>query len=141
MADENKAEEAKRKSRELAKKELDRRRGFPVPPRKAMSEAKKANKGLLYPLPPYANPNPISMFLWARQEWDSLGRWKTFALPFIILTALLTWEKEKAMQEDYYYLLDRQELKEDFRALYVTDEEKQSRRKLFGLIPLPGGRR
>ena len=53
-----------------------------------------------------------------------------------MIVALLTWEKEKAMQEEYLDSVERRELKEKAVRLYAY--QRPPKRKLFGVIPLPG---
>lgn len=137
MADKDKAQNLREKSRSVAEKSLEGRGGFPVAPRKAMSNAKKASKGLLYPIAPYPSANPLQMFRWAQAEWSSLGRWQSLAAPVIILVALLTWEKEQATQEARWYDIDKVETKQYAARLYGAFGGKKRKRKLLGIIPLP----
>src|SRR5206468_1523718 len=98
MAKQDQITALRQKSRVAAEESLKEREGFPIPPRKAMAQAKKASKGLPYPLPPYAVANPLQLYRWAADEWRSLGRWQGLAAPVVALAALLTWEKERALQ-------------------------------------------
>jgi hypothetical protein len=140
MAKKDQLEKKRQKAREVAKKDLKERRGFPVAPRKAMSNAKKASKRLDYPLPPYAGANFLQLYRWGSEEWRKLGRWQGLAVPVVLLTALLTWEKEKAIQEDYYVRLEQQAIRQENAKLYGTFGRAPKQRKLLGIIPLPGGR-
>jgi hypothetical protein len=140
MAKQDKLEKERQKAREAAGKDLKERRGFPIAPRKAMANAKKASKRLSYPVPPYAGANILQLYRWGSEEWRKVGRWQNLALPFVILTALLTWEKEKALQEDYYVQLEQRAIREENAKLYGTFGRAPKPRKLFGFIPLPGKR-
>lgn len=140
MAKKDQLDMERQKAREAAKKDLKKRQGFPVAPRKAMSNAKKASKKLDYPVPPYAGVNLLQLYRWGSEEWRKLGRWQNLALPVVLLTALLTWEKEKALQEDYYVRLEQRAIREENARLYGTFGRAPKRRKLLGFIPLPGGR-
>lgn len=140
MAKKDQLEKERQKALKAAKKDLKERRGFPVAPRKAISNAKKASKRLDYPVPPYAGANLLQLYRWGSEEWSKLGRWQNLALPVILLTALLTWEKEKALQEEYYVHLEQRAIREENAKLYGTFGRVAKRRKLLGLIPLPGGR-
>jgi hypothetical protein len=140
MAKKDEVSKLRRESRRLATKELRTGGGFPIAPRKAMSQAKKASKDLAYPLAPYAAANPFQLFRWAAQEWDKLGRWQGLALPVIIITALRTWEKEKAAQETYFMELERRAIRRENARLYGTYGVAPKKRKLFGFIPSPGGK-
>ena len=113
---------------------------WPAPPRKAMSRAKKVSKGLPYSLAPYPSANPLQLYRWAEAEWRSLGQWQGLALPVILLVGLLTWEKEKALQEDYRLKLERFETKQYAANLYGAFGRPRRKRKLLGVIPLPGRR-
>jgi hypothetical protein len=93
--------ELQKKSRLDALKIMRGSEGFPVPPRKAMAQARKATKKLGYPVAPYTNTNPLQLFNWAKLEWAKLGKWQTLATPVILLVGLLTWNKEQAIQEEY----------------------------------------
>jgi len=112
MADKKKVTTLRLKSRLAAFDALKSPRGFLVPPRKAMSVAKKESKGLAYPLPPYDGQNLLLMFRRAQNEWKSLGKYRRLALPVIILVALTTWEKENELREARW---DRIELEETAR--------------------------
>ena len=69
MPEKDKLKKARQKSRFAAMEALRENKGFPIPPRKAMSQAKKASKKLAYPLPPYAGAGPVQLFRWAQFEW------------------------------------------------------------------------
>ncbi len=140
MAKKDKVEAERKKARAAAEKDLKERRGFPIPPRKAMSHANKLSKKLVYPVPPYPGANYLQLFRWGSEEWRKLGRWQNLALPVILLTALLTWEKEKALQDDYYLRLEEAAIKREHEKLLVTSVPARKRRKLLGFVPLPGGR-
>src|SRR5205814_10398610 len=99
MADKNKVSKLREKSRIAALEGLRSKPGFPVPPRKAMSLAKKKSKKSAYPLPPYPGANPLMIFQWARGEWQQLGKWQRLALPVILVVGLTTWEKEAQLRE------------------------------------------
>jgi hypothetical protein len=134
MAKKDKVGELRAKSKFAAMEGLRPKNAFPLPPRKAMSQAKKASKGLAYPLPPYPNAGLPSLYRWASAEWRSLGRWQSLALPVIAIVALRTWEQERMLQDEY----DAQLLKEETRRaaidLYVAREQPQQRKKFFGII-------
>ncbi len=74
--------------------------GFPVPPRKAMSEARKVSKKLPYPVPPYPGTNLLQLFRWGQYEWWKLDKWQSVAAPVMALVALLTWEQERELREE-----------------------------------------
>src|SRR3954468_9941943 len=99
MAKKDNAKSLSEKTKSDAIKGLKKHEGLPVPPRKAMSQAKKTSKKLPYPVAPYPLANPLQLYRWAEAEWKSLGRWQTLAAPFILVAALRTWEKEKEIQE------------------------------------------
>jgi hypothetical protein len=132
--------ELKKKSRLDAFKILRENEGFPVPPRKAMSQAKKATKMLGYPVAPYTNTNPIQLFNWAKQEWGKLGRWQSLATPVVLLVGLLTWQKEQAVQEEYMGNSEKAKARRLAAQIYRVAEEPKRKRKLLGIIPLPGGK-
>jgi hypothetical protein len=111
--------------------------GFPVPPRKAMARAKKVSKGLAYPVAPYPNANKLSMYRWASSEWKGLGRWQSLAAPVVLIVALLTWEKEKALQEARWFQIEKEETRRRAAEIYGAFGRPR-RRKLLGIIPLPG---
>ncbi len=140
MARKNKVIELRRKSRLDALKLLQKPEGLPLPPRKAMAQAKKAGKKLGYPVPPYPNSNPIQLyqlFKWAREEWNKLGRWQSLAAPVAALVALTTWEKELTIQKEYYIQLAEEKARQVAASDNPVEAPKQ-RRKLFGIVPLPG---
>src|SRR5215210_8711737 len=133
MARKDKLKELQQKSRFAAMEGLRPRGGFPVPPRKAMAEAKKASKKLSYPVPPYPGANMLQLYRWTRYEWWKLGKWQRVALPVIVLVALTTWEKEKELQEARWKEIDRLETKRTAAHLYgAFGPRKPTRRKLFG---------
>ncbi len=138
MAKEDKIKQLKQKSRFAAMEGLRPTSGLPTPPRKAVKQAKKASKGLSYPVPPYAGANPTQVYRWAQQEWTSLGRWQSLALPVIIIAGLLTWEREKALQETRWDQIERIETKQLAAETYGAFGRPERKRKLFGIIPLPG---
>lgn len=138
MAKDDKVKELRQKSMYAAMEGLRPRLGFPVPPRKAMARAKKASKKLPYPLPPYANTNPLLLYRWASEEWRRLGRWQSLAGPVALVAALLTWEKEKALQEARWTELDKAAARQHAAEVYGA-YGRPRRRKLFGVIPLSGG--
>lgn len=141
MAGKDKLKKERRKSRFAAMEAMRRTQGFPMPPRKAMSRAKKSSKNLAYPLPPYAGAGPLQMFRWAQFEWKKLGRWQRVAAPVVVLSALLTWEKEVAMQEQRWDEIEHAQTKRAAAELYGAHgpsvyTQRTKRRKLFGLIPV-----
>lgn len=138
MAQKDKVKKERQKSRFAAMEALRENKGFPIPPRKAMSQAKKASKKLPYPLPPYAGANPVQVVRWSQFEWRRLRKWQNVALPFVIISALLTWEKERDLQERYLDDLERAQTKEAAARAYGAYGQQPKRRKLFGVIPLPG---
>jgi hypothetical protein len=119
----------RRKSRIAALDGLQSQPGFPVPPRKAMSLARKKSKGLSYPLPPFPGGNPLLLFQWARGEWQALGRYKRLALPFIAFVALTTWEKEREMQETRWDEIERNETVQFANDLYIRASTGPMKRK------------
>jgi hypothetical protein len=125
----------RRKSRVVARKELKSHPGFPVPPRKAMSLARKKSKGLPYPLPPYPGGNPVQLIRWVSGEWQKLGRFKRLALPVIAFVALTTWEKEREMQEARWDELERQQTIQLANDLYIraatNPKQVKSRRGIW----------
>lgn len=132
--------ELKKKSRLDAFKILRGSEGFPVPPRKAMSQARKATKALGYPVAPYTNTNPVQLFNWAKLEWIKLGRWQSLATPVILLVVLRTWQKEQTVQEEYMGNSDKAKARRLAAQIYRVAEPPQRKRKLLGIIPLPGGK-
>lgn len=129
MAKKSEIKTLRQKSRIAALEGLRSQKGFPVPPRKAMSLAAKKSKGLPYPLPPFAGGNLLLLFQWARGEWQSLGRHKKFALPIIALVALTTWEKENEMREARWDEIERDQTIRFANDLYikVTTPKKPKR--------------
>ena len=140
MAEKDKIKKARQKSKFAAMEALRDNKGFPVPPRKAMSRAKKASKKLAYPLPPYAGANPVQLYRWGQFEWKKLGRWQRLVLPVVVLNALLTWERERELQDRYWDQLDRAQAKEAAAQAYGVYGPRPKKRKLFGIIPIPGGK-
>jgi hypothetical protein len=140
MAEKDKLKQARQKSRFAAMEALRENKGFPIPPRKAMAQAKKSSKKLAYPLPPYAGANLVQLYRWAQFEWRKLGKRQGVVLPFVVLNALLTWEREKALQDHYWDELERAETKEVAARTYGAYGPQPRKRKLFGIIPLPGGK-
>lgn len=138
MAEKDKITEARRKSRFAAMEAMRENRGFPIAPRKAMAQAKKASKKLAYPLPPYAGANLAQLYRWAQFEWRKLGRWQRVALPVVVLNALLTWEREKELQDRYWDQLERAHTKELAARAYGAYGRQPGKRKLLGILPLPG---
>ena len=133
-----KVAELKRKSRFDALKILREHEGLPLPPRKAMAQAKKASKKRGYPVAPYPNANPIQLYRWAKVEWDKLGRWQSLAAPVALIVGLMTWEKERALQEEYQAQTDKAVARRLAARAYNLLEQPKRKRKLLGFIPLPG---
>ncbi len=129
MAEKDEIKKLRRKSRVVARKGLQSKPGFPVPPRKAMSLARKKSKGLPYPLPPYPVGNPLQLIRWAGGEWNALGRFKRLALPVIAFVALTTWEREREMQEVRWDEIERQQTVELANDLYIKASTKPRERK------------
>lgn len=140
MADKDKVKTLREKSKFAAMEGLRPRSAFPVAPRQAMSSAKKASKKLPYPIAPYPSANPLQLYRWAEAEWKSLGRWQNLAAPVILLVALLTWEKEKALQEGRWFEIDKAEARAYAANVYGAFGRAKRKRKLLGIIPLPGGK-
>jgi len=138
MARKDKTKELKQKSRFAAMEGLRPKSSFPIPPRKAVSQAKKASKNLAYPVSPYPDAGPTQVYRWAQNEWWKLGRWQSLALPFIIISALLTWEREKSLQDARWEEVDRIEAKQLAEEMYLAPHKPPRKRKLLGIIPLPG---
>jgi hypothetical protein len=139
MAKDDKVKELRQRSMYAAMEGLRPRLGFPVPPRKAMARAKKASKNLPYPLPPYPKTNPLVLYRWASEEWRRLGKWQSFVAPVAIISALLTWEREKALQEERWAALDKAAARREAAEVYGAYGQRPARRrKLLGIIPLPG---
>lgn len=135
---ENKIEQLKQKSRFAAMEAKKPVGGLPVPPRKAMSNAKKASKKLPYPVAPYPGANPLQLYRWARYEWWKLGKWQRLALPLVVLTALRTWEKEMELQETRWQQIDKIETKQAAAEAYgAFGKARPKKKKLFGIIPMP----
>ena len=109
MAKNDKVKKERRRAMFAAMEGLRPQKGFPVPPRKAMSQANKASKKLAYPLAPYPGASLLQLYRWGSAEWQSLGRWQNLALPVVVLVSLLTWEKERGIQDDYWAVKDKEE--------------------------------
>ncbi len=133
----SKLEKLRQKSRFAAMEAKKPVGGLPVPPRKAMANAKKASKKLPYPVAPYPGANPIQLYRWAKYEWWQLGKWQMLALPLIVLTALRTWEKEMELQEARWRQIDKIETKQAAAEAYGAFGKTRSKKKLFGIIPMP----
>jgi hypothetical protein len=139
MARKDKVKELREKSKAAAAEGLRPRSGLPVAPRKAMAQAKKASKRLAYPLAPYPNANRLQVYRWALAEWRGLGKWQGLALPVVVLVALTTWEKERMARDARQLELDKAEIRQLAAHAYGVYGRPKARRRLFGLIPLPGG--
>ncbi len=139
MPEEDRIEKLRRELRAEASAGLKREHVFPVPPRKAMSKARKASKKSPYPLPPYPGVGLLELARWARSGWAQLGRWQGLALPLVVITALLTWEQEKALQEARWVQAEKAELKHMAAEMYGAFGPPRKKRKLLGIIPV--GRR
>lgn len=137
MAKKDNIKELRRKSRFAAMEGLRPTGGFPIAPRKATSQAKKASKKLSYPLPPYPGVNPLQLYRWAQFEWWQFGRWQRVVAPVAILVGLLTWEKERELQEQRWEELEKVETKRVAAQTYGAYGRTSKRRKLLGIIPLP----
>lgn len=135
-----KVTDLRRKSRFSALRTLSQQRGLPVKPRKAMAQARKASKERGYLVAPYPNANPLQIFNWAKTEWTRLGRWQSLAAPVAVVVALLTWEKEMALQEEEQALADKAATRRLAARVYNMAEadKPKKKRKLLGFIPLPG---
>ena len=138
MAKKDKVKELRQKSRFAAMEGLRPTGGFPVPPRKAMKEAKKTSRKLSYPVPPYPGANLLQLYRWAEFEWWRLGRWQRVVAPVVVLVALLTWEKERALQDARWDEIEKEQTKQQAAEAYGAFGRKPQRRKLLGIIPLPG---
>lgn len=134
----SKIEQLRQKSRFAAMEVKKPVGGLPVPPRKAMSNAKKASKKLPYPVAPYPGANMMQLYRWARYEWWKLDKWQMLALPIIVVTALRTWEKEMELQEARWQQIDKFETKQAAARAYGAFGRTTRKRKLLGFIPLPG---
>jgi hypothetical protein len=142
MARDDKKKELRQKSRFAAMEGLRPHDGLPLPPRKAMKQAKRASKKLPYPLPPYAGTFLPVLLMDAMKEWDKLGRWKSFAAPAVLLMSYLTWEQEAKKREQFQVVVERRAAKTTVAELYGSRYlARPERRKLFGVIPLPGRRK
>jgi|SRR5829696_7367472 hypothetical protein len=141
MAKKDKVTELRQKSMFAAMEGLRKERGFPVPPRKAMANARRRSKNLAYPVPPYAGTGPLGLIelaRWARYEWWKLGHWQKVAAPVIVLVALLTWEKENALREERWEQVEREQIRRLALEEFGMLPERPKKRKLLGIIPLPG---
>jgi hypothetical protein len=142
MAKDDKKIELRQKSRFAAMEGLRPHNGLPIPPRKAMSQAKRASKKLAYPVPPYAGTFLPVLLVDAVAEWDKLGKWKQFAAPVVALVALRTWGQEVRKREQFQVMVERRAAKTTVAELYGNRYlARPERRKLFGVIPLPGKRK
>ena len=142
MAKDDKKKELRQKSRFAAMDGLRPHNGLPIPPRQAMKQAKRASKKLAYPVPPYAGTFLPVLLMDAAAEWDKLGKWKRFAAPAVALVALRTWEREAEKREKFQVVVERRAVKTTVAELYGSRfMAKPERRKLFGVIPLPGKRK
>ena len=141
MAGKDKLKKDRQKSRFAAMEALRATKGFPVAPRKAMSQAKKTSKKLPYPVSPYPGAGLLSVYRWASFEWRKLGRMQMVAAPLIAIVALLEWEKEREIQDARWDEIERAQLKELAAATYgAYGARPKGKRKLLGIIPLPGGK-
>jgi hypothetical protein len=138
VAKKDKVTELRQKSRFAAMEGLRPTGGFPLPPRKAMKEAKKTSKKLSYPVPPYPGANLLQLYRWAQFEWWQLGRWQKVVAPVVVLVAVLTWEKERAIQDARWDEMEKERTKQQAAETYGAFGRKPQRRKLLGIIPLPG---
>jgi hypothetical protein len=129
MAKKDKITELRQKSRIVALEGLQRQPGFPVPPRKAMSLARKKSKKLAYPLSPYPGANLLLLFQWARGEWQSLGKWQRLALPIIVLVGVTTWEKENGLREATMKRIEHEETLRFAQELYVKSAVRSKEKK------------
>jgi hypothetical protein len=137
MANKDKVTELRQRSRFAAMEGLRPRGGFPVRPRKAMSQAKKSSKRLAYPLAPYPGASLLQLYRWARYEWWQLGKWQRLALPVIVLFSLLTWEHESQLREAREVQVYKTATKRFAARMYGAYGPEPRRRKLLGIIPLP----
>ena len=137
MAKKDNVRELRQKSRFAAMEGLRPKGALPKPPRKAMKDARKTSKRLSYPVPPYPGANPVQVYRWAQEEWWRLGRWQKVALPAIILTALLTWERENELRQARWDEVERADTKQLAAETYGAFGRPAPRRKLLGIIPLP----
>jgi hypothetical protein len=142
MAKEDKTKQLRQRSRFAAMEALRPHDGFPLPPRQAMSQAKRASKKLAYPLPPYPGTFLPVLLLDAKKEWDKLGRWQRVVAPAVVLVSLITWGQEQKKREQFQVVVERRAAKTTVAELYGRRYlARPERRKLFGLIPLPGKRK
>lgn len=139
MAKEDKKEELKQKSRFAAMEGLRPHGGLSVSPRTAMKQAKRASKKLAYPVPPYAGSFLPVLLMDAKSEWDKLGRWQRVAAPAVVLMSLITWGQEAKKREKFQVVVERRAARTTVAELYGQRFlARPARRKLFGVIPLPG---
>ena len=137
MANENKARKLREQSRKTVQESLRESGARLESPRKAMSRAKKLSKGLPYPVAPYAGAGLPTLYRWARVQWDELGRYQRLALPVMAWVALRTWEKEQRLKEERWFQIEKLATKQYAGEIYGAFGLRK-KRKLFGVIPLPG---
>src|SRR5206468_10451747 len=106
-------------------------------PRQAMRQSKKLSKGKPYPIAPYAGVGLPTLFRWTRLQWEDMGRWQRLAVPVIALVSLRTWEKERQLQAERWLQLEKADAKRYAAEIYGAYGARK-KRKLFGVIPLPG---
>jgi hypothetical protein len=136
MAENAEVTKLRRKSRSAAFEALRKQKGFPVPPRRAVSLANKKSKGLAYPLPPYPGGNLLLLFQWARGEWQSLGKYQKVALPIIALVVLTTWEKEYLRREARWDQVEHEETIALADKIYIkATTPPQKRKGIFKFLP------
>jgi hypothetical protein len=136
MAKSNEVSKLKEESRKTARKALREAEAPLEPPRKAISTAKKLSKGQPYQVAPYAGVGLRTLYSWTRVQWEDLGRHQRLALPVIIFVALRTWEKERRLQENRWFELEKADAKR-FAANIYGAYGAPKKRKLLGIIPLP----
>lgn len=141
MAKDDKKKELRQKSKFAAMEGLRPHNGLPIPPRRAMRQAKRASKKLAYPVPPYAGTLLPILLMDAVAEWDKLGKWKSFAAPVVALVGLRTWEQEARKREQFQVVVERRAAKTTVAELYGSRYLARPKRKLLGIIPLPGKRK
>lgn len=140
MANDDKKQELRQKLRFAAMEGLRPHDGLPVPPRVAMRQANRASKKLEYPVPPYAGTFLPVLLMDAKKEWDRLGRrWQRVVAPVVVLVGLITWEQEAKRREKFRVVVERRAAKTTVAELYGRRFlARPKKRKLFGVIPLPG---
>ncbi|MEO8289281.1 MAG: hypothetical protein ABI670_22975 [Chloroflexota bacterium] len=137
MADKKELRKQKGKARRVALEGLRSTGGFPVPPRKAMSQAKKRSKALDYPIAPYAGYSLLSLFRWGQTEWQSLGKWQKLTLPVVAIVTLTTWEKELELREKRWEQIDREESRQIAATSYGAYGPAKRKKSLLSKLPLP----